>query len=75
MYKRDYRNLKLHSGTAVLRNKVLFGFFTNSLGINSGRNLGIVCGQEVFDLERKTNISLDMFLKTLQGYYIFKPIE
>ncbi|MBD5280218.1 MAG: hypothetical protein HDS35_06715 [Bacteroides sp.] len=75
MRLRDKNNCKLHSGTAILRDKLYFGIFTDALGINSGENIGVIMGAETFVLEDKNIVSTDKFLRSLNGSYILKPID
>ena len=75
MRLRDKNNCKLHSGTAILRDKLYFGIFTDALGINSGKNIGVITGSETFVIGDKNTVSTDTFLRSLNGSYILKPID
>ena len=72
---RDTRNITPHSATAILRDKLYFGFFTHALGINSGNNVGIFQSDKIFDCKKKKYVNPISFLKGLSGKYIFKPID
>lgn len=75
MKLRDQMNLRLHSGTTILRDKLYFGFFTDSLGINSGENIGLITGLDTFIISNKQTVSTEEFLHSLNGSYFFKPID
>lgn len=76
MQLRDSRNLKLHSSTAVLRDKVLFGMFTSNYGVNSAKNIAYSTSEGLFDVNDKTYISINNFIKKYDGYDLFaKPID
>lgn len=75
MKLRDKLNGKRHSATAILRDKLYFGFFTNALGIDSGKNIGVIKGKIVFDLSEKKEVNSNLFFQELKGKYIFKPID
>lgn len=74
---RDIRNLKPHSATAVLRDKLLFGMFTAYYGIKSAENLALSTNEGLFNLTTKsyqpikdffTNVSSsDLFIKPVDG--------
>ncbi len=72
---RDSLNTKPHSATAILRNKVLFGLFTNSVGVRSGDNFGVIGKCQVLNLRTLENQKLDDFLQELTGRFIFKPVD
>lgn len=75
MRMRDSNNQHSHSATAILRNKLYFGFFTDALGVNSGKNCGLIKREKTFSLLQKNYVSTDDFLLNLKGKYIFKPID
>ena len=75
MKLRDARNVSAHSATVILRDKLYFGFFTQALGVDSGKNLGITKSEKTFDCIEKKYYNTASFLQKLNGQYIFKPIE
>ena len=75
MRLRDNRNIKPHSATAILRDKLYFAFFTQSLGINSGNNIAVIDGDRAFRCSDKKYIDLKEFLSGLDGNLIFKPVD
>lgn len=76
MRLRDSRNLKMHSATAVLRDKLLFGMFTSYYGIESSKNVAISTNQGIFDLETKSHVSISEFISKHRNADLFvKPID
>lgn len=76
MKLRDSRNLSPHSITAVLRDKLLFGMFTEYYGITSSKNLAISNANGLFDLMNKKFTSVtDLFNKYSDADLFFKPIN
>ena len=65
-----------HSPTAILRDKLLFGMFTEYFGINSPKNIAISGKNGLLDLETKNIISFNDFLqKYKNGDFFAKPID
>lgn len=76
MRMRDERNIKPHSATAVLRDKLLFGMFTSYYGINSAINVGIILSDDFFDLQNKKHTSLKSFFQNqTEANWFIKPID
>lgn len=76
MQLRDKHNIKLHSATAVLRNKQLFGMFTEYYGIKSAENLAISTSDGLFDLIKKKYVSVSDFFHDLMVSDLFmKPVD
>ena len=76
MRLRDSRNLKMHSATAVLRDKLLFGMFTSYYGIESSKNIAISTNEGLFDLETKSHVSISEFISKHRDTDLFvKPID
>ena len=75
MQLRDRQNIKPHSATPILRDKLYFAFFTQSLGINSGNNIAVIDDDKAFTCLGKKYINLRDFLSRLDGNLIFKPIN
>lgn len=65
-----------HSPTAILRDKLLFGMFTEYFGIKSPKNIAISDKNGLLDLETKNIISFQDFLnKYPNGDFFAKPID
>lgn len=65
-----------HSPTAILRDKLLFGMFTDYLGVSSPRNIAISDKDRILDLETKEFISVPVFIKKYsKGDFFAKPID
>lgn len=65
-----------HSPTTILRDKLLFGMFTDYLGVCSPKNIAISDNNRLLDLETKKFISFPDFLRKYNGGNFFaKPID
>lgn len=74
--RRDSHNVKVHSSTAVLRDKLLFGMFTSYYGINSIENLAYTTKGKLFNLEKKEYQSISDFFANIEYSDLFlKPID
>lgn len=74
--RRDARNVKVHSSTAVLRDKLLFGMFTSYYGVSSIENLAIITNGRLFNLETKKYQPIKEFFTNLDKKDLFlKPID
>lgn len=65
--RRDARNVKVHSSTAVLRDKLLFGMFTSYYGVSSIENLAIITNGRLFNLETKKYQPIKEFFTNLDN--------
>lgn len=73
---RDKRNKEKNSTIAVLRDKFLFGMFTDYLGIKSSKSIGISMPTGILDLQDKQIYTVeDFFNKYPNGCFFTKPID
>lgn len=77
MAMRDGLNVTRHSATAVLRDKLLFGMYADSLGVATARNAGMsLGGGTVYDTRRHHTAEGDDFISSLaDGIYFIKPVD
>ncbi|MCI9042651.1 MAG: hypothetical protein HFJ93_01875 [Muribaculaceae bacterium] len=76
MQQRDALNIRPHSATAVLRDKMLFGMFAGYLGVATPDNVGVTSGRDVFVPSTQSVVATDDFLAALSdGDYFVKPAD
>ncbi len=75
MIVRDKYNYIQHGSTAILRDKVFFGMFCDYLGVESGKNIGITFGENVFSIALKKQITLEEFCNSYSGEFFVKLIN
>lgn len=68
-------NNSQHSSTFILRDKLFFGIFAKSVGIDSGQNIALINHGRIFDLDSKEYIPGDVFWERHEGDYFIKQID
>ena len=76
MKLRDKWNLmNRHSSTFLLRNKFYFGIFTDTFGVDSGKNIALISNQLCYSITEKKTETIDEIITTLPiGDYFVKLV-
>lgn len=65
MQRRDELNLQsIHNSSCILRNKLYFGLFADSFGINTPHNIAYIQNEKLFLIKEKKLTTLEDFVKT-----------
>lgn len=67
MRLRDKRNKEKNTTIGVLRDKLLFGIFTEYFGIKSPKCVGISTPNGILDLSNKQTITIEEFVNKCEG--------
>lgn len=76
MKVRDKCNLmNRHSSTFLLRNKFYFGIFTDTFGVDSGKNIALISNQLCYSItDKKTETINEIIAKLSTGEYFVKLV-
>lgn len=65
MQRRDELNLQsIHNSSCILRNKLYFGLFADSFGVNTPQNIAYIQNEKLFLIKEKKLTSLEDFVKS-----------